>query len=90
VFALGCIVCELLLTKPLIPAKNKLDYMYIVCALYPKQKLEGQQSQVVRSEASEPTKTFESTMEPVCSSHELIDLLGDMTRVNFRYRLKLD
>jgi len=62
VFSLGCIICELLLGKPLIPAKNKLDYMYIVCRLYPKQKLDGQQSQVVGSEVSEPTKTFESTM----------------------------
>jgi serine/threonine protein kinase len=63
VFALGCIICELLLGKPLISAKNKLDYMYIVCGLYPKQKLDGQQqSSLLGSEASEPTKTFDSVM----------------------------
>ena len=46
-FSIGCILCELLLGKPLIQAKNKLDYMYIVCGLYPKQKMDGQQSHIV-------------------------------------------
>lgn len=90
VFALGCIICELLLGKPLIQAKNKLDYMYIICGLYPKQKIDSADSQMAGSTINEPTKTFENVMEPVCTSHELIDLLGDMTRVNYRYRLKLE
>lgn len=39
VFTLGCIICELLIGKPLIPAKSKIDYMYIVCGLWPKQNI---------------------------------------------------
>jgi hypothetical protein len=41
-----------MLGKPLIPAKSKIDYMYMVCGLFPKQKLEGGGSSVNTSQSS--------------------------------------
>lgn len=62
--------------------------MYIICGLYPKQKLDHS-STIHNNSIGDTLKCFEDIMEPVCPSSQFLGLLGDMTQVNVRSRLDL-
>lgn len=58
VFTIALIICELMLGRSLIIAKSKLDYMYVICGLFPKQRFDYSSNYANRTQPSETLQTF--------------------------------
>lgn len=83
-FTVGCILAELVLNCNLIRAKTKMDYVYAVTELFPKQHPPNKDTDEV-----DHAHSFEARIANQCSK-ELQAVLIDMLKVNPAERLAVE
>lgn len=90
VFAVGLIISELILGKPLLTANTKINYIYEMCKLFPEERIEQDQNdQQSRIKAPNEVETYESLMSQFNFSNEFIALLREMLKIDRNERIKL-